>query len=79
MTRFMPELYVFIIGVISGFVFRAYLLVVLSVLILLGGFLFGVADGQGALGGFWSGLILMAIYQLAYLLGAIADALLRHD
>lgn len=79
MIRFMPEFYVFIFGIISGFIFRVYLFFLSSVLVLFMVAVFNLSDGRDLADVVWSSLVLVVIYQLSYFLGVIADALLKRE
>ncbi|MCK0197267.1 hypothetical protein MWN34_10115 [Ancylobacter sp. 6x-1] len=69
----------FVFGIISGFIFQAYLLFLFCPSIFSGGICYGLYTGQGIGEAIGFGLILMVLYQIAYLIGAIADSLLRAE
>lgn len=69
----------FLFGLISGFVFRSYALLILSPLSFAAGFLIDLTMGQHFGSALWSGLMFLAAFQLAYLLGIIGAALLKRE
>lgn len=65
------------LGIVFGILFRAYALLIASPLVFIGGMLLEMSAGRSLVDAAGSGLILMVVHQLGYLLGAVGDALLR--